>query len=974
MVAVLHAELLSLFDSTTRLYALRFKNAIPHLGAGGLLVEAFASHEALHEPGWRDVIVLSPHAHLALKTLISQPATLEVSLADGQRARYSGLVNRAARIGSDGGFARYRLRLVPWIWLLSQCATSRVWQDKRVDEIVDAIFAGYTPHAAWSWSPECAAFLQGARRRAYCNQYRETDLAFLSRILAEEGLSWRIEEDAQDGNSPAGHRVVLFADSSQTCASPEDATSASPLGGAGIRYHGARAREEQDTVCALALTQTLHPSFATVASYDHATKRVIAAATRTRMPPGGPHAPRLEAYDYTGTDTFAARDEAERHARLQMEAIEARHAYWEGRSTVRTLRPGTRFTLTQAPLLDPDGKDPVYFVTRVRALGLNNLPKPASDSLAELFGPLPDLLQESLDEDDMAGEHTLAEFAPLIALVRELGYANHFDAIPAATPWRPSQADASGMLLNPKPVALGSQTAIVVGPDGQSTPHGTDEIYCDRQGRIRIRFHWQGQHDDAAATCWVRVAQRWAGGGFGAQFLPRIGQEVLVQFFDNDIDRPVVVAALYNGQGEGGAIPTPGGARNREAKLTVFEPAHDHAVSAQGNLAGGHSPVWHGASSHDAGHRNPAAQWGIRSKEFGGNGYNQLVFDDTDQQGRIQLQSTQYASRLELGHLIHSADNYRGSFRGQGIELRTDAYGALRAARGILLTTYGIDHQAERRTPAGDNAPGIAHLKQAVQLADSFNQAAQTHQTVGLASHLGSQAPSSSKRDDTAAPLKAMLNAASGMVGDASLAAAESDAANKNTRPGSDTLPHTTDPLIHLAAKAGVGMAAGQNIQFALGETASVMSGADTQFITGGAWRLHTGQAIGMLAGAVAPGENSTGLQLIAAKGEIDLQAQSGTLDIKAKELVDIISANSHIDWAAAKSISLSTAGGANITIADGNITVQCPGKILVQAGKKSLVGPERKDYPLPTLPGNVCISCLLKAKAQGAPLAAKTG
>src|SRR5690606_8421679 len=152
--------------------------------------------------------------------------------------------------------------------------------------------------------------------------------------------------------------------------------------------------------------------------------------------------------------------------------------------------------------------------------------------------------------------------------------------------------------------ALGSQTAIVVGADGSATPNGADEIYCDRQGRIRIRFHWQGRHDDAAATCWVRVAQRWAGGGFGAQFLPRIGQEVLVRFLDNDIDRPVVVAALYNGQGEGGVIPTPGGARDRQADLTIFEAATDHVPSAQGNLAGGHSPVWHGASAALAGHRN----------------------------------------------------------------------------------------------------------------------------------------------------------------------------------------------------------------------------------------------------------------------------------------------------------------------------------------------------------------------------------
>ena len=78
---------------------------------------------------------------------------------------------------------------------------------------------------------------------------------------------------------------------------------------------------------------------------------------------------------------------------------------------------------------------------------------------------------------------------------------------------------------HPRPTAAGSQSAIVVGAEGGDQPSGADELYCDRLGRVRIRFHWQ---DSGAATCWVRVAQRSAGGGKGNQFLPRIGQEVLV--------------------------------------------------------------------------------------------------------------------------------------------------------------------------------------------------------------------------------------------------------------------------------------------------------------------------------------------------------------------------------------------------------------------------------------------------------------
>jgi uncharacterized protein (DUF2345 family) len=89
---------------------------------------------------------------------------------------------------------------------------------------------------------------------------------------------------------------------------------------------------------------------------------------------------------------------------------------------------------------------------------------------------------------------------------------------------------------------------------------------------------------------------------------------------------------------------------------------------------------------------------------------------------------------------------------------------------------------------------------------------------------------------------------------------------------------------------------------------------------------------------------------------------------VQAHDEINVISANAHIDWAAAKSISLSTAGGANITIADGNITVQCPGKITVHAGKKSFLGPERANYALPALPTSVCKSCILNAMNQGAP------
>ncbi|WP_196385720.1 type VI secretion system Vgr family protein, partial [Ralstonia solanacearum] len=120
-----------------------------------------------------------------------------------------------------------------------------------------------------------------------------------------------------------------------------------------------------------------------------------------------------------------------------------------------------------------------------------------------------------------------------------------------------------------------------------------------------------------------------------------------------------------------------------------------------------------------------------KSAEHGGRGYSQLVFDDSDGQLRTQLATTQAYSQLNLGHLIHQQDNRRGSFRGQGFELRTDGYGAVRGQAGLLVTTYR-DAVSGQAVPTGDNAAGIALIKQAKQLTSSLSQGAVTHQTAAL--------------------------------------------------------------------------------------------------------------------------------------------------------------------------------------------------------------------------------------------------
>ncbi|SFC29819.1 type VI secretion system Vgr family protein [Massilia yuzhufengensis] len=928
------------FSSASRLYAFKIGDG----EEGGLLVEAFLADDALQALGIRDVIALSTDANLELDRLLGQPAVLEASLADGTRARFGGEISEAAMLGSDGGLARYRIRMSSWLWRLGQVRNCRVWQDKRVVDIVDAVFDAYLPLARWRWSDETGSFMADVPPRSYCCQYRESDLDFVRRLLAEEGLCWRVEQ------TDAGPGLVLFADSSQDCAVPEDASSAA-LGG--IRFHGARSVEESDSIQALTAQRRLHASMTTLLSDDYKARQVVAASSPSHYTHS--KLPALEDYDVPGQYAFSDRQQAQHYADLQMEGQEARGQLWHGRSTVRTLRAGTCMHVLGAPLQQL-AESASFTVLRVVSIGVNNMPPAAQHALAELFGPIPELLEDVV-RSDMPDELALA-----IGQARSTGYANCFSAVATGIVWRP-QLEGGGS--RPKPVAFGAHSAIVVGADGNDQPSGADELYCDRLGRVRIRFHWQ---ESGNATCWVRVAQRSAGGGMGQQFLPRIGQEVLVQFLENDIDRPVVVGAFYNGQGEGGVVATPGGRRDSDADLSCFEAAHDHSASGQGNLSGGNSPVWHGASADSAGHRNPTVQWGIRSKEFGGYGYSQLVFDDTDGQGRVQLRSTHAGSELNFGHLVHSSDNYRGSFRGLGAEVRTDASGVLRAAAGLLVSSSKVDHSALKRDPLGESRLAIELLTKLNALGDAFSSAAKTHETVVLAAHVGAAKPDESKLDSTAAPLKAMLTGMSGQGNSHDFQRALAEAAAKSTKADDKGIPYLTDPIIELAGQVVFGLIAAQSVQLSSGEVVILTSGQDTQVATAKQIRVQSKQALGVLGGAKKPPAAEMGLQLIASKDGVDIQSQGDDLKANARDELVIVSVVSYVDFAASKKISLTTAGGANVTIDGGNISLSCPRKLIIQAGKKSFTQPEKLSYPLPVLPSNVCVECLMKARNAGSP------
>jgi type VI secretion system secreted protein VgrG len=206
---------------------------------------------------------------------------------------------------------------------------------------------------------------------------------------------------------------------------------------------------------------------------------------------------------------------------------------------------------------------------------------------------------------------------------------------------------------------------------------------------------------------------------------------------------------------------------------------------------------------------------------------------------------------------------------------------------------------------------------------------------VQLASHIGSNKASQSSLSDKEPPMAALHTALKGMVSQDSEAAASADAEQKNTATAEDKLPHSTDALLTIAAQAGWMLSAGQDIQVTAGETITWGAGQDISWAIGGSQRIHSGQAIGVLAGAVAPGDKAAGkgITLIAGQGDIEVQAQADQLQVAAKRIV------------------LSTAGGASLTIEGGNIIVECSGTITVKAGTKSFVGPQRLNQDMPSFP-----------------------
>nr|WP_232348206.1 type VI secretion system Vgr family protein [Cupriavidus taiwanensis] len=503
------------------------------LTADDLVVERFVAQEGVCTPFQLQIDCLSPSAHLDTARLATEEITLRLMLADATRRAWHGYVQTCAAIGGDGGLARYRLTVGTWFDHLCARTDCYVYQDKTALEIIEDVLADY-PLAQFRM-----AVGQPMRKRSICCQYRETDLAFVTRLLAEEGLSYRFEhqqDDAetsgQEDKAQSRHCLVIFDTQAERPACAQ----------ASIRFHRSDATEREDAIDHWSLQAATGTNAVTVASWDY---KSLAATAGDGSSESLGEWPTLESFETRGTYRFPDADAARRAAQLQAQAHESRYLRYAGEGSVRALGAGERFTLTGH--FDTAANE---FVTlAVRHEAANNLG---------------------------------AEVALLLGLsdIEAGSYRNRFEAVRADAPIVP--------VYSPKPTAPEGQPAVVIAEGGAP-------LTTERDHRVRVRLPWlrapmvdpradtaadPAQDDLTQVTAWVRVATAAAGPNWGAHHLPRAGTEVMLTYLDGDIDRPMVVAQLHNEQD---ALPWPAS----EAPLnTALSGWHSH------NLADGGYNQW----------------------------------------------------------------------------------------------------------------------------------------------------------------------------------------------------------------------------------------------------------------------------------------------------------------------------------------------------------------------------------------------
>jgi type VI secretion system VgrG family protein len=910
------AQLFPRFTQDTRLLRLTTP-----LGPDKLLVECVRGEESLSRHYSFELSLLSTDANIPLKSLVGQPALLELlTAASGTELRpFHGHITSAQLLGANGGFARYAITMEPWCAFMALGRDSRIFQDKTVFDILDAVFHGWQGLGKLvpAWRYDIADRSIYPVRSLTC-QYQESNLAFAQRLMSEEGLFHYFEHSAAPDSLNLGSHTLVIADHNG---------SFKPNAQAQVRFTQPGAVMREDSVDRWRIMT--RPAVASIAigSWDYRCRSPRPVSASEADAPFG-----LTSHDAPGAYAYQTRTQGQRIADNQLQALQVSRETHVGAGTVRSFAPGTTFTLHGQAQLDKEDSDDArtFAIVRVLHLAHNNLSAELQSSITKAIGQ--GALAAALDDERNGSLHTAGK-----AISERPLYRNRIDAIHGAVPYRSSNVDGRGVLLHPRPTVTGQQTAIVVGP-----PDAV--IHTDRDHRIKVQFHWQrnaggndashsrlnhpapdGQTgapaDDRSGT-WVRIATPLApiaGANWGSVAVPRVGTEVLIDFLDGDIDRPVVIGSLYNGRGQ---------ADNQ----------HNQVFHGAG-VATGNAPAWFPGES--AAHAHPAALSGIKTQAMSasqaGNGaYNQLVFDDTAGQPRVALQSHAAphtgTAELNLGNLRHQTDNQRLEPMGFGAELKTGHSLALRAGRGMLLSA---DRRGNASGSQMDAREARSQIEQSHALQASLARTAQQHTAV-----LKDDGGQAGTDPGTLAAIRATGNSVEVLN------------QMENGR-SSDQAAHGSEPQLQLSSPAGIVAGTPADAIFATGDTSSITAGQDVNLAAEGNSFHAVKAGISLFtygkASAKDKPNQETGIKLHAASGKFSSQSQSGETRITADKRISVASVTKAVT-VAAKDHVLLTAQGACLKLEGGNISILAPGKVEFKATMKELAGPADGRAPLPTL------------------------
>src|SRR5450755_1011083 len=427
--------------------------------------------------------------------MLNKPKEVKLAKLLGTRATlamedaryFDGYVTRAKRGEKRGRYETYTLTLQPWLWFLTRTKNSRVFQEKNVKDIVTEVLKDYSGDSDWRLGSESESVYP---KLDYCVQHNETDFNFVSRLLEEFGIYYFFEHEK------GSHKLVLI-----------DSMGKHKSRGDSSDITWANAMQSDTTITSWHVQEEARSATVALSEYDYlAPSTMVEGKKGADKPPEKlgtmewfEH-PALVVQNSVKPVTQSASSAASQRATVRMEELVSLYSSATGVTNARDLGAGMTFKLTGAP---NDGDNDHY------------------------------LMVNAIYRLDFADHEAIDD---LKESRRREGYRCDFLAMITSAP------NFRSPRLTPKPVIAGPQTAVVVGKSG-------NEIETDKHGRIKVQFHWDrlGKKNENS-SCWVRVAQPWAGKSYGMFTLPRIGHEVVVQFLDGDPDRPIVTGSVYNNE------------------------------------------------------------------------------------------------------------------------------------------------------------------------------------------------------------------------------------------------------------------------------------------------------------------------------------------------------------------------------------------------------------------------------------------